>query len=159
MRPPPRLPLISRSSALPAQVKVREDERTPVDLCHPCSTISHSIRRETNCRGPGTTRKSSLTPKALFAAGRASPRDGAPLSRLDLHYTPKHRSWLNMAEIELAVLTGQCLDRRLADQATLEREVAAGQAAPSASGRGVDRRFTTTDARIKLKHLYPAIQD
>jgi Recombinase zinc beta ribbon domain/Recombinase len=72
---------------------------------------------------------------------------------------PKHGSWLNMAEIELAVLAGQCLDRRLADRATLQREVAAWQAARNADGRGVDWRFTTEDARIKLKHLYPAIQD
>jgi hypothetical protein len=62
-------------------------------------------------------------------------------------------------EIELAVLAEQCLDRRLADRATLQREVAAWQAARNASGRGVDWRFTTEDARIKLKHLYPAIQD
>ncbi len=78
--------------------------------------------------------------------------------RLELHYTPRHGSWLNMAEIELAVLAGQCLDRRLADRATLEREVAAWQAARNKAGRGVDWRFTTEDARIKLKHLYPAIQ-
>jgi hypothetical protein len=56
--------------------------------------------------------------------------------RLELHYTPKHGSWLNMAEIELAVLAGQCLDRRLADRATLEREVAAWQAARNGAGRG-----------------------
>src|SRR6266702_5636571 len=78
--------------------------------------------------------------------------------RLELHYTPKHGSWLNMAEIELAVLAEQCLDRRLADRATLEREVAAWQVARNGAGRGVDWRFTTEDARIKLKHLYPAIQ-
>ncbi len=64
-----------------------------------------------------------------------------------------------MAEIELSVLAEQCLDRRLADRATLQREVGAWQAARNASGRGVDWRFTTADARIKLKHLYPAIQD
>jgi hypothetical protein len=75
-----------------------------------------------------------------------------------LHYTPKHGSWLNMAEIELSVLAGQCLDRRLADRAALEREVAAWQTTRNASGRGVDWRFTTQDARIKLKHLYPVIQ-
>ena len=57
------------------------------------------------------------------------------------------------------MLAGQCLDRRLADRATLEREVAAWQAARNASGRGVNWRFTTEDARIKLKHLYPVIQD
>jgi len=78
--------------------------------------------------------------------------------RLELHYTPKHGSWLNMAEIELAVLAGQCLDRRLADRATLEREVAAWEATRNSTGRGVDWRFTTDDARIKLKHLYPVIQ-
>ena len=64
-----------------------------------------------------------------------------------------------MAEIELAVLAEQCLDRRLADQATLQQQVAAWQAARNASGRGVNWRFTTADARIKLKHLYPATQD
>jgi hypothetical protein len=60
-----------------------------------------------------------------------------------------------MAEIELAMLAQQCLDRRPADQATLEREVAAWKAARNRAGRGVNWRFTTEDARIKLKHLYP----
>jgi hypothetical protein len=60
-----------------------------------------------------------------------------------------------MAEIELAMLAGQCLNRRLADQATLEREVAAWKAARNRAGRGVNWRFTTEDARIKLRHLYP----
>jgi len=98
------------------------------------------------------------TPASLYEA--FDPAEARRLAgRLELHYTPKHGSWLNMAEIELAVLAGQCLDRRLADQATLQREVAAWQAARNASGHGVDWRFTTTDARIKLKHLYPATQD
>jgi hypothetical protein len=64
----------------------------------------------------------------------------------------------SMAEVELAVLAGQCLDRRLADRVTLQREVAAWQAARNRAGRGVNWRFTTEDARIKLKHLYPAMQ-
>jgi hypothetical protein len=97
------------------------------------------------------------TPASLYAA--FEPAEAKRLAdRLELHHTPKHGSWLNMAEIELAVLGEQCLDRRLADRATLEREVAAWQAARNAAGRGVDWRFTTEDARIKLKHLYPAIQ-
>jgi hypothetical protein len=79
-------------------------------------------------------------------------------AELEIHYTPKHGSWLNMAEIELAMLAGQCLDRRLANQPTLEREVAAWQAARNRAGRGVNWRFTTEDARIKLKHLYPTTQ-
>jgi hypothetical protein len=64
-----------------------------------------------------------------------------------------------MAEIELAVLAEQCLDRRLADQATLQREVAAWEATRNTARCGVDWRFTTEDARIKLKHLYPAVHD
>lgn len=62
-----------------------------------------------------------------------------------------------MAAIELAALSQQCLDRRLADRATLAREVAAWQAARNATGRGVDWRSTTADARSKLKHLYPVL--
>jgi hypothetical protein len=77
---------------------------------------------------------------------------------LELHDTPRHGSWLNMAEIELAMLAGQCLARRLADRATLEREVAAWQTARNRAGRGVNWRFTTEDTRIKLKHLYPTTQ-
>jgi DDE superfamily endonuclease len=97
------------------------------------------------------------TPASLYEA--FEPAEAKRLAdRLELHSTPKHGSWLNMAEIELSILAEQCLDRRLTDQATLEREVAAWQAARNASGRGVDWRFTTEDARIKLKHLYPAIQ-
>jgi hypothetical protein len=98
------------------------------------------------------------TPASLYAA--FPPAEARRLAdRLELHSTPKHGSWLNMAEIELAVLAGQCLDRRLADRATLERQVEAWQAARNGAGRGVNWRFTTEDARIKLKHLYPAIQN
>jgi DDE superfamily endonuclease len=103
------------------------------------------------------TTPNTHTPASLSAA--FEPAEAKRLAdRLELHSTPKHGSWLNMAEIELSVLSEQCLDRRLADRATLEREVAAWQAARNAAGRGVDWRFTTDDARIKLKHLYPAIQ-
>jgi DDE superfamily endonuclease len=98
------------------------------------------------------------TPASLYAA--FPPAEARRLAdKLELHYTPKHGSWLNMAEIELAMLAGQCLDRRLADQATLEREVAAWQAARNRAGRGVNWRFTTEDARIKLKQLYPTTHD
>jgi hypothetical protein len=98
------------------------------------------------------------TPASLYEA--FEPAEAKRLAgKLELHYTPKHGSWLNMAEIELAVLASQCLDRRLADRATLEREVMAWQAARNHAGRGVDWRFTTEDARIKLKHLYPTTHD
>jgi DDE superfamily endonuclease len=97
------------------------------------------------------------TPASLYEAFPAA--EARRLAdKLELHYTPKHGSWLNMAEIELAMLAGQCLDRRLADRATLEREAGAWQAARNAAGRGVNWRFTTEDARIKLQHLYPTTQ-
>jgi len=75
--------------------------------------------------------------------------------RLDIHYTPKHGSWLNMAEIELSVLKGQCLDRRIADMSTMQAEVAAWETARNKSTNKIDWQFTTSDARIKLKRLYP----
>ncbi len=75
--------------------------------------------------------------------------------RLELHYTPKHGSWLNVAEIELSILAKQCLDRRIPDLQTLTHEVAAWQRDRNQKHRTVDWRFTTTDARIKLKKLYP----
>lgn len=75
--------------------------------------------------------------------------------RLDIHYTPKHGSWLNMAEIELSVLKGQCLDRRIADIKTMQTEVAAWEQGRNNREMKIDWQFTTSDARIKLKRLYP----
>ena len=76
-------------------------------------------------------------------------------NRLEIHYTPKHGSWLDAAEIELSILTKQCLDRRISDTETLRREVAAWQGDRNASDKGVDWQFTTSNARAKLKRLYP----
>jgi hypothetical protein len=75
--------------------------------------------------------------------------------RLEIHHTPKHGSWLNIAEIELSALTRQCLDRRIDSLDTLNTELAAWQHATNADQRQVHWQFTTTDARIKLRHLYP----
>jgi transposase len=80
------------------------------------------------------------------------------VNRFEFHYTPKHGSWLNMAEIELSVLSRQGLDRRIPERAFLEREVAAWEAERNAQVVKVLWRFTTADARIKLKYLYPLIQ-
>ena len=79
------------------------------------------------------------------------------IDRLDIHYTPKHGSWLNMAETELSVLARQCLGRRIPDKPTLRAEVAAWQQRRNAAEAKVDWRFTTSDARIKLKRLYPTL--
>jgi DDE superfamily endonuclease len=81
------------------------------------------------------------------------------IERLEIHHTPKHGSWLNMAEIELSILSRQCLDRRIPDADTLTQEVAAWEQDRNANPRPVNWRFTTPDARIKLKRLYPSIQD
>ena len=77
--------------------------------------------------------------------------------KLEIHYTPKHGSWLNMAEIELSLLSRQCLDRRIGKQAELAREVTAWQERRNRQVVPINWRFTTADARIKLKHLYPSI--
>ena len=79
--------------------------------------------------------------------------------RLEIHYTPNHGSWLDMAEIEIGVMSRQCLDRRIPDQKTLRREVAAWQDRRNQAAIKVDWRLTTADARIKLKSLYPSIQN
>ena len=98
------------------------------------------------------------TPAALYEV--FEPAEARRLvEKLEIHYTPKHGSWLNMAEIEFSVLTRQCLDRRIGSRAELEREVAAWQAKRNGQAVGINWRFTTADARIKLKHLYPSIAD
>jgi hypothetical protein len=80
------------------------------------------------------------------------------LERLEIHYTPKHGSWLDMAETELGVLSTQCLDRRIPDKTTLRSEVAAWEKSRNKARCKINWRFTTKDARIKLKRLYPSIQ-
>jgi hypothetical protein len=76
------------------------------------------------------------------------------LRRVEFHYTPKHASWLNMAEIEIGILDRQCLDRRLPDSATMIREVAAWQQRQNAQRRGIDWTFTRQDADRKLANHY-----
>ncbi len=77
--------------------------------------------------------------------------------KLEVHYTPKHGSWLNMAEIELSVLARQCLSERMDSKANLQKQVTAWQERRNVSGVKIDWRFTTDDARIKLKRLYPTV--
>ena len=77
--------------------------------------------------------------------------------RLDIHYTPKHGSWLNLVEIELRVLKDKCLDRRIPDMAIMQTEVGGWERDGNISARKIVRKFTTPDARIKLKRLYPKL--
>jgi hypothetical protein len=97
---------------------------------------------------------STHTPASLYAAFPAA--EARRLAqRFEWHYTPKHGSWLDMAESELAVLATQCLDRRIPDKPTLNAEIAAWQNARNTRCVTADWQFTTQDARIKLKRLYP----
>ena len=79
------------------------------------------------------------------------------VERFEWHYTPKHGSWLDMAESELAILASQCLDRRIPNKSALETEVSAWTKKRNSENTKADWQFTTADARIKLKHLYPSI--
>jgi hypothetical protein len=93
------------------------------------------------------------TPAALYEA-----YPPAEARRLEIHYTPKHGSWLNIAECELSVLTRQCLDRRIPDIQSHRQEVESWYAQRNDAQKSVDWQFTTDNARIKLKRLYPQIQ-
>jgi transposase len=98
------------------------------------------------------------TPASLYET--FEPEEAKRLAeKLEIHYTPKHGSWLNMAEIELSVLSRQCLERRVPDFEALEREAHAWQDRRDGAGITVDWRFSTDDARIKLKRLYPSFQE
>jgi hypothetical protein len=100
---------------------------------------------------------STHAPAAFYEA--FAPAEARRLcERVEWHYTPKHGSWLNVAELELSVLARQCLDRRIPDIDTLRREVAAWEADRNAAVVKVDWQFTTADARTKLKRLYPTIE-
>lgn len=96
------------------------------------------------------------TPAALYEA--FAPAEAKRLAdKLEIHHTPKHGSWLNIAEIELRVLSRQCLDQPFADQQAVAAAVTAWQEARDAASHTIDWHFTTADARIKLKRLYPSI--
>ncbi len=131
------------------------DRRTRVDF-------AHVIKELVDVHYPAAERivlvldnLNTHTPASLYEA--FPPAEAKRLAdKLEIHYTPKHGSWLNMAELELSVLAEQCLDRRLPDRATLEHEAAAWEAARNAATRTITWRFTTADARITLKHLYPS---
>ena len=97
------------------------------------------------------------SPASLYAA--FPPAEAKRLAdKLEIHHTPKHGSWLNMAEIELAVLERQCLRRRIGGRAELERETAAWATRRNAAVATIDWQFTTADARTKLRRLYPALE-
>ena len=125
---------------------------------------AHQIKELVDIRYPEAERVvlvmdnlNTHTPASLYEA--FEPEEARRLAgKLEVHYTPKHGSWLNMAEIELSVLGRQCLNRRVPDFETLQAEVEAWQERRDAAGK-IDWRFDTKDARIKLKRLYPSLQE
>lgn len=103
----------------------------------------------------------NLSSHKAYALYKAFPPQEANrlLSKLEFHFTPEHGSWLNMAEIELTALATECLNRRLPDAATLRAEVAAWERSRNEDESDIDWQFTTDDARVKLRQLYPTNQD
>jgi hypothetical protein len=134
------------------------ERRTRIDWAHCIQELSDVHYPQAECIVLVMDHLNTHSPASLYAA--FPPAEAKRLAdRLEIHYTPKHGSWLNMAEIELSILARQCLNRRLDDRAMMEREVAAWVAARNAAATPIDWQFTTEDARIKLKRLYPVIHD
>jgi hypothetical protein len=126
---------------------------------------AHQIKELVDVRYPEAQRivlvmdnLNTHTPASLYEA--FEPKEARRLAnKLEIHHTPKHGSWLNMAEIELSVLSRQCLDRRVPDFEALQAEVAAWQERREATATKIEWRFRTEDARLKLKRLYPSLQE
>jgi transposase len=133
------------------------DQRTAVDW-------AHQIRDLVDVRYPHAERITLVMDNLNTHTGASLYKAFEPkearriLEKLEIHYTPKHGSWLNMAEIELSILSRQCMDRRIPDQETLKKEISAWQEKRNAIARPMEWRFTTDDARIKLKKLYPTLK-
>jgi hypothetical protein len=118
--------------------------KTLVDVHYPKARVVRLVMDNLNTHGIGSLYEAFTPTEARRLA-----------KRLEIHYTPKHGSWLNVAEIELKALSVQCLDRRIPDINMLEREVTAWEKARNRDSKGVDWQFASKDARIKLKRLYP----
>jgi DDE superfamily endonuclease len=132
------------------------DRHTAVDFAHMLRDLSDihfpSAKKIVLMEDNLNTHKPASLYEA-FAAAEAR----RLVERFEWHYTPKHGSWLNIAESELSVLSGQCLDRRIPDKQTLTEEVAAWEDSRNKKHVKADWQFTTADARVKLKRLYPAM--
>jgi len=132
------------------------DQRTAVDW-------AHQIRNLVDVHYPYAKRITLVMDNLNTHTGASLYKAFEPkearriLEKLEIHYTPKHGSWLNMAEIELSILSRQCMDRRIPDQEILIKEISAWQEKRNAIARPMEWRFTTEDARIKLKKLYPTL--
>ena len=134
------------------------DRRTSIDFAHICRDLVDVHFPEAEKITLVCDNLNTHKPASLYKAFQ--PNEARRIAeKLQFHYTPKHGSWLNMAEIEFSVLSRQCLSRRIPDQETLKREVQAWQDRRNEQSATVKWQFTTNDARIKLKRLYPSTND
>jgi len=130
------------------------ERRTSKDFAGQMRAVVDEYFPEAECTKVVVDNLNTHSPAALYEA--FPPAEARRITRkLEFHYTPKHGSWLNMAEIELAVLADQCLDRRLGSIENVRHEVAAWEADRNRDKASINWRFTTTTARTKLKRLYP----
>ena len=131
------------------------DRRTSIDFAHQMKALVDEHYPRAEVIRIVLDNLSSHTPAALH---QAFPPEGARrlTRKLEFHYTPKHGSWLNMAEIEISVLARQCLRRRIADKDTLRQEIAPWQANRNRQQATIQWNFSTADARTKLNRLYPS---
>ena len=134
------------------------DQRTKIDYAHCMKDLVDLHLPEAKVIRVVHDNLNTHKPSSLYDAFPAQEAHRI-LQRLEFHYTPIHGSWLNMAEIELNVLANQCLDRRMADKAFLTSEIAAWQQQRNNRAVSTNWQFTTHDARIKLKRLYPSFND
>ena len=133
------------------------DRRTAIDCAHVIRDVVDVYSPQADPLVLVMDNLNTHKPAALYEA--FEPAEARRLlARLEIHHTPKHGSWLNMAETDLSVLVTQCLDRRLSDKEPLTREVAAWERQRNTAECRIDWQFTTQDARIKLKRLYPSIE-
>jgi transposase len=134
------------------------ERRTAVDFAEVLRWLAEDLCPDAKKLVLVTDNLNTHTPACLYEAFDPA-RARRIAGRLEWHYTPKHGSWLNMAEIEFAALSKQCLDRRIGSMARLRKEVAAWEDERNEREVGVKWRFTTADARVKLRSLYPSIQE
>jgi hypothetical protein len=134
------------------------ERRTKVDFAHCMRYLVDDLFPDAEVVVVVLDNLNTHSPAALYEA--YEPKEAKRiLDRLEFHYTPKHGSWLNMVEIELSVLSEQCLDDRIPDENSLRRRIAAWEAPRNEQGATVHWRFSTPDARAKLKRLYPDVSD
>ena len=134
------------------------DTRTRLDWAEAMRGLSDEIHPEAEKIVVVLDNLNTHTPAAFYLA--FEPEEARRLiNRFEFHFTPKHGSWLNMAEIELSVLSRQCINRRIPDEPTLNKQVQAWVEDRNSKVVKVDWRFSTANARIKLKRLYPIIHD